>query len=66
VRSELTTNSGVPLSTAMQAYRVDRYVLRNDIDPESRSLAGSVEVHFTALASLPVLELDFEGLTSVD
>jgi hypothetical protein len=50
----------------MQAYRVDRYVLRNDIDPESRSLAGSVEVHFTALASLPVLELDFEGLTSVD
>ncbi len=65
-RSELTTNSGIPLSPAMQAYRVDRYVLRNEIEPERQSIAGSVEIRYTALAPLPVLELDFDGLMKVD
>ena len=65
-RSELTTNSGIPLSPAMQAYQVDRYVLRNEIDPERQSIAGSVEIGYTALAPLPILELNFDGLMKVD
>ena len=65
-RSKLTTNSGMPLSPAMQAYRIDRYVLRNEIDPERQSITGSVEIRYTAVAMLPVLELDFDGLMKVD
>ena len=65
-RSKLTTNSGMPLSPAMQAYRIDRYVLRNEIDPARQSITGSVEIRYTAVAMLPVLELDFDGLMKVD
>lgn len=62
VRSEITTNSGIPLSVGLKLYDVEHYTLRNDIQIEKKSIAGSAAVRFKATQELAVLELDFDGL----
>ena len=66
VRSEITTNSGIPLSAGLKLYDVEHYTLRNDIQIEKKSIAGSAAVRFKATQELSVLELDFDGLFRID
>ena len=66
VRSEITTNSGIPLSVGLKLYDVEHYTLRNDIQIEKKSIAGSAAVRFKATQELAVLELDFDGLFRID
>ncbi len=65
-RSEITMDSSRPMSAGLEAYDVDHYTLRNDIQIEQKSIAGSAAIRFTALAELSVLELDFDGLFTID
>ena len=65
-RSAATTDSGRPLTAAASAYDVAHYTLRNDIDPVAQSIAGSLAVTVDARAPMAVLELDFDGLFTID
>ncbi|MGI9273165.1 MAG: M1 family metallopeptidase [Woeseiaceae bacterium] len=65
-RSEITLNSGIPLSEGMQSFKVEHYELRNDILTAEKSIAGSAEITFRATSTLAVLELDFDGLFVID
>ena len=65
-RSEATTDSSRPLSDAMKAYDVENYTLRHDILIEEKAIAGSASIRFRANAPLDVLELDFDGLFTID
>jgi aminopeptidase N len=66
VRSPVTLNSGIPRSEGLQSYKVQHYTLRNDIQIEARSIAGSAEITFLATRKMALLELDFDGLFSID
>jgi len=65
-RSEATTDSSRPLSDAMKAYDVENYTLRHDILVEDKAIAGSASIRIRANDPLAVLELDFDGLFTID
>ena len=65
-RSEITLDSGRPMSDGLKAYDVEHYTLRNDIQAEQKSIAGSAAIRFKASKDLSVLELDFDGLYTID
>ncbi|MGB5163940.1 MAG: M1 family metallopeptidase [Woeseiaceae bacterium] len=66
VRSATTMNSGIPLSDGLKAYELGHYVLRLEIIPDDKAIAGSADVAFTANTDMDVLELDFDGLLAID
>jgi aminopeptidase N len=65
-RSEITMDSSRPMSDGLMAYDVEHYTLRNDIQVEQKSIAGSAAIRFKALQDMSVLELDFDGIFSID
>lgn len=65
-RSEVTTDSGRPLSDNMKSYIVEHFGLRTEVHPETKSIAGSLAVQVRATNALTVLELDFDGLFKID
>ena len=65
-RSEATTDSGRPLSDNMKSYIVEHYGLRTEVHPETKSISGSVAIQLSATESLFVLELDFDGVLTID
>lgn len=60
-RSTETMDTGLPLTTAMEAYDVQRYTLRHEILVDKKAIAGSATIEFRALEALPDLELNFDG-----
>ena len=64
--SEITLDSGRPMSDGLKAYDVEHYTLRNDIQIEQKSIAGSAAIRFTASTEMSVLELDFDGRFTID
>lgn len=66
VHSDITLDSGRPLSEGLQAYDVLHYTLRNDILVDEKAIAGSSTVRFTALRDMTTLELDFDGAYTID
>ncbi|MDX1498974.1 MAG: M1 family metallopeptidase [Woeseiaceae bacterium] len=66
VTSEGTLDSGRPLSAAMQAYDVLHYTLDHDILVADKAIAGSATIRFRARENLPVLELDFDGVYTIE
>ena len=65
-RSKATMDSGAALSEQAAAYTITHYTLRNDILIDEKAIAGSGEITFEARAPLSTLELDFDGLMTVD
>jgi aminopeptidase N len=65
-RSKATTDSSRPLSEGLQSYDVEHYTLRNNILVEEKAIAGSSAIRFRALRDMDVLELDFDGLFTID
>lgn len=65
-RSPITLNSGIPLSEAQHSFTVEHYEIRNEIFPETKSIAGSSTITFEATTALTTLELDFDGLFTID
>jgi aminopeptidase N len=65
-RSDVTTDSGRPLSEGLKAYDVEHYTLRNDVRVEEKSIAGSAAIRFRAVQEMSTLELDFDGLFTID
>jgi aminopeptidase N len=65
-RSEATTDSSRPLSEGLASYDVEHYTLRNDILVDEKAIAGSSAIRFRALREMAVLELDFDGLFTID
>lgn len=65
-RSDITMDSGRPMSDGLKAYDVEHYTLRNDVQVEQKSIAGSGAIRFSALQDLSILELDFDGLYTID
>ena len=61
IRSAITLNSGIPLSEAQHSFTVEHYEIRNEIFPETKSIAGSSTITFDAVTALTTLELDFDG-----
>ncbi len=66
VTSEGTLDSGRPLSAAMQAYDVLHYTLDHDILVDDKAIAGSATIRFRAREALSVLELDFDGVYTIE
>ena len=66
VRSKATMDSGAMLSEQASAYSITHYTLRLDILIEDKAIAGSGEITIQARSPLSVLELDFDGLLTVD
>lgn len=64
--SEITLDSGRPMSDNLKAYDVEHYTLRNDIQIDRKSIAGSAEIRFVASTDMSVLELDFEGRYTIE
>jgi len=65
-RSEATTDSGRPLSAGLQSYDVQHYTLRNEIHVDDKAISGSSAIRFLALRDMDTLELDFDGLFTID
>ena len=65
-RSEITMDSGRPMSAGLESYDVEHYTLRNDIQIERKAIAGSAAIRFRAVEEMSVLELDFDGLYTID
>jgi aminopeptidase N len=65
-RSDATTDSSRPLSDNMTSYDVEHYGLRTEVHPEEKSISGSVAIRIVATKSMLVLELDFDGLFTID
>ena len=65
-RSEATTDSSRPLTEGLKSYDVEHYTLQNDILIEEKAIAGSSAIRFRALRDMAVLELDFDGLFTID
>ncbi len=65
-RSEITLDSSRPMSDGLKAYDVEHYTLRNNILIEQKAIAGSAAVRFMAVIEMSVLELDFDGLYTID
>jgi len=65
-RSEITTDSSRPQSAGLKSYDVLHYTLRNEILVEDKAISGSSTIHFRATQDMPTLELDFDGLYTID
>lgn len=65
-RSEATTDSSRPLSEGLQSYDVEHYTLRNEILVDEKAIAGSSIIRFLAVRDMDTLELDFDGLFTID
>ncbi len=65
-RSPITLNSGIPLSDGLKSYDVEHYTLRNDIRVAEKAIAGSSDITFRPKQPMLVLELDFDGLYTID
>ena len=65
-RSEVTTDSSRPLSAGLQSYDVQHYTLRNEIHVDEKAISGSSMIRFLALREMDTLELDFDGLFTID
>ncbi len=65
-RSEITTDSGRPLSAGLKAYDIDHLTLRLEVLVEDKAIAGSAALRFTPQQPLSVLELDFDGQFTID
>jgi aminopeptidase N len=65
-RSDITMDSGRPMSDGLEAYDVEHYTLRNNVQVEEKSIAGSAEIRFKAVQEMSTLELDFDGLFAID
>jgi aminopeptidase N len=66
VRSKATMDSGAPMSDNLRAYSIEHYALSNDILISEKAIAGSGTITFRARSPMSVLELDLDGLFSVD
>jgi len=66
VRSKATMDSGADMSDNLRAYSIEHYVLRNDILIDEKAISGSGTISFRARSPMSVLELDLDGLFSVD
>jgi aminopeptidase N len=66
VRSKATMDSGAVMSENLRAYSIEHYALRNDILIDEKAIAGSGAITFRARSPMNVLELDLDGLFSVD
>jgi aminopeptidase N len=66
MRSEATTDSGRPLTEGLKSYDIEHYTLRNEILVKTKSIAGSASIRFRSTVPLSTLELDFDGLFSID
>ncbi len=65
-RSALLRDTGGVMTEGVAAYDVDHYVLRHEILPEEKAIAGSSTIHFIAKRPMETLELDFDGLFAID
>ncbi len=66
VRSKATMDSGALMSENLSAYSIEHYALRNDILIDEKAIAGSGSITFRARSPMNILELDLDGLYSVD
>lgn len=66
VRSKATMDSGAAMSDNLRAYSIDHYSLRNDILIDEKAIAGSGAITFRAHSPIDVLEVDLDGLFSID
>lgn len=64
--SKTTLNSSLPLSEAQLSFDVQHYELRNEILPESKSIAGSSIITFKAIIPLSTLELNFDRRYTIE
>ncbi|GJL95668.1 MAG: peptidase M1 [Hyphococcus sp.] len=65
-RSDVLLDTGRALSPGLMAYDVDRYVLRHEILPEQKAIAGSATIELTAVQTMSELELDFDGNFNIE
>ncbi len=65
-RSEATTDSSRPMSAGLRSYDVQHYTLRNEIHVEEKAISGSSLIRFLAVTEMDTLELDFDGLFTID
>lgn len=54
------------MSDGLKSYDVEHYTLRNDILVAEKAIAGSSDITFRAKQPMLVLELDFDGLYTID
>jgi hypothetical protein len=54
------------MSDGLKSYDVEHYTLRNDILVAEKAIAGSSDITFRAKHPMLVLELDFDGLYTID
>jgi len=64
--SEITLDSGRPMSDGLKAYDVEHYTLRTEVQVERKSIAGSAAIRFRAANDMSVLELDFDGRYTIE
>jgi aminopeptidase N len=65
-RNDVLMDTGRPLTNNMQAYDVDRYTLRHEILVDEKAISGSATIAFDVVASMNVLELNFDGFYDID
>jgi aminopeptidase N len=65
VRSDVTMDSGRPMSAGLSAYDVEHYTLRHRLLIEDKAIEGSATIVFLAKRPLATLELDFDGLMTI-
>lgn len=65
-RSQITTDSGRPLSDGLKSYDIEHLTLRLEVLVEEKAIAGSAAIRFEARRSMSKLELDFDGLFVID
>jgi aminopeptidase N len=65
VRSDVTMDSGRPMSAGLSAYDVDHYTLRHRLLIGEKAIDGSATIAFSARTRLETLELDFDGLFTI-
>ena len=66
IRSKATMDSGAAMSENLRAYSIEHYALRNDILIDQKAITGSGAITFRARSPISILELDLDGLYSVD
>lgn len=66
VRSKATMDSGAMMSEDAGAYSIEHYALHNDILIDEKAISGSGTITFRTRAPLKILELDLDGLLTVD
>jgi aminopeptidase N len=66
VRSDVTMDSGRPMSAGLSGYDVEHYTLRHRLLIEEKAIEGSATIVFLARRPLATLELDFDGLMTIN